>query len=508
MVKQRFIRTPNLWLVAHTYYKITATDYGYFESSFSSAAGATTHRPTRGDIDNNGVIDVGDVVFLTNYLFKNGVEPAILAAADVNNDGVLENPIIDLGDVVYLINYLFRQGDPPVYLEWPNHPPRADAGDDQISAIDISVSFDASGSYDLDGQIVTYEWDFGDDNSGIGLTTSHNYTTNGTYIVTLTVFDNEGQAGNDTCIVKVLPPGLHVPEMYETIQDAIDIAFDGNTILVAPGTYHENIDFLGKAITVKSTDGPEVTIIDGDQNHNVVTFNSDETANSVLDGFTISNGSDYDGGGINCYGSSPVILGNIITQNGAFFGGGISCTEDSLPVIKNNIITNNTAIDSGGGIFSAHSWPIITNNVITNNSADETGGGICYYTYYGDPISITNNIIINNIAGSYGGGIYSWGPSPTITFCNVWNNTPDNYYACDPDSSCIEDDPQFIEHPICGPYYLDESSPCIDTGNPSPEYNDIEDPNNPGFALPPGQNTTRNDMGCYGGPTPLIYYGS
>jgi len=61
-----------------------------------------------GDVSGDGVVDVGDVVYLINYLYKNGSPPYPLVAGDVNADG-----IVDVGDVVYLINYLFKNGPPP-----------------------------------------------------------------------------------------------------------------------------------------------------------------------------------------------------------------------------------------------------------------------------------------------------------------------------------------------------------------------------------------------------------
>jgi len=86
---------------------------------------------------------------------------------------------------------------------------------------------------------------------------------------------------------------IHVPGDYPTIQKAIDAAVNDDTVLVAPGTYVENIDFMGKAITVQSEKGPESTILDGGQQEAVVTFNSGEGYQSILDGFTVTNG---DGG--------------------------------------------------------------------------------------------------------------------------------------------------------------------------------------------------------------------
>ena len=92
---------------------------------------------------------------------------------------------------------------------------------------------------------------------------------------------------------------IHVPADRPAIQIAIDAAVDGDDVLVAPGTYEENLDFLGKSITLESDGGAEVTLIDGEQAGTVVTCIDVAPGEAVLDGFTIRNGhTDGDGGGI------------------------------------------------------------------------------------------------------------------------------------------------------------------------------------------------------------------
>src|SRR5262245_39748080 len=96
---------------------------------------------------------------------------------------------------------------------------------------------------------------------------------------------------------------IRVPADQPTIQMAINAAANGDLVQVAPGTYIENINFLGKAIRVESEQGPEVTTIDGNHAGPVVTFVTRETLQSVLSGFTIRNGMAsfspvLDGGGV------------------------------------------------------------------------------------------------------------------------------------------------------------------------------------------------------------------
>ena len=177
---------------------------------------------------------------------------------------------------------------------------------------------------------------------------------------------------------------------YNTVQEGINAAVGGDTVEVAEGTYVENINFTGKAITVRSTDPADpavvaATIIDGNQAGSVVTFQSSEGPGSILRGFTICGGSNWTGGGIYCESSSPTISGNTIAANSAEWQGGGICCWGGSPLIENNIIRDNVAEGewgwgTGGGIFcqnwSGESTPTIRGNVIENNLAKGAGGGI------------------------------------------------------------------------------------------------------------------------------------
>ena len=177
---------------------------------------------------------------------------------------------------------------------------------------------------------------------------------------------------------------VHPDSVLNTIQAVIDSAAAHDTVLVGPGTYLENINFVGKAIVVKSEYGPDTTIIDGGSPvhpdiGSVVTFTSGEDTTSILEGFTVTHGtgtvidSGYYwlrcGGGIFCARSSPTIVGNVVTNNNLVapwvYGGGIYCYADPAgecsPVILDNTIANNTAVGGswyvcGGGGVGCGCW--------------------------------------------------------------------------------------------------------------------------------------------------------
>ena len=200
---------------------------------------------------------------------------------------------------------------------------------------------------------------------------------------------------------------INVPQDQPTIQAGINAAKQGDTVLVAPGTYVENINFMGKAITVKSSGGATTTIIDGSSAAPVAAFVSKENANSILRDFTLQNGfaSDFPsiGGGVFIRGSSPTIRNNVIRNNYApSDGGGVGIYFGS-PVIVHNKITQNYASLGGGIAVFGKSRSRILSNVIDRNKAGN-GGGV--ELYGAEKVLFENNKIVGNRAGYAGGGFY------------------------------------------------------------------------------------------------------
>lgn len=198
---------------------------------------------------------------------------------------------------------------------------------------------------------------------------------------------------------------------FTTIQAAINVAAAGDTVLVGPGTYVENINFLGKAITVQGEQGPGVTTIDGNGSGSVVTFASGEGSTSVLSDFTVTNGfpSGPDGGGgISIRSASPTITGNTISNNKACFGAGIAISFAS-PLVQGNTISNNSQAGCTGGIggggisIGGAAAAQILDNTIADNVTGSDGGGIALFAA-GTP-TIRNNIISGNSTGATGGAI-------------------------------------------------------------------------------------------------------
>jgi hypothetical protein len=236
---------------------------------------------------------------------------------------------------------------------------------------------------------------------------------------------------------------LQVPATYTSIQSAINSSVNGDTVLVATGTYIENIDFRGRKITVASQFllNPDInliqqTIIDGSQplatdSASVVRFVTREDSLSVLCGFTLRNGigtlipGSFAGGGILVTNSSgPIIRYNIIRQNVAIVGGGIA-VKNGTPRIENNAIVHNSARD-GGGLWCEDSWVRGYHNVVYSNDAEGIGGAVCMRSSF---VTIRNSTISNNTSPTCG-GISCSGGLWEISNCNFFQNQSKNFLGC------------------------------------------------------------------------------
>ena len=229
---------------------------------------------------------------------------------------------------------------------------------------------------------------------------------------------------------------------FDNIQAAVDASSDGDEILVYPGTYtgtgDEVVDMLGKAVWLHSSEGQEVTIIDGEGMRRGILCDSSETSKTIIEGFTIQHGYNDGtdpklpagtGGGGMLISGSPSLSTCIFKDNIAdsISGGGMYISSGS-PTLTNCTFENNTA-SWGGGIFMTapngpfNAQPSLTYCTFKNNFADN-GGGIAISRNM-DP-TITGCTIEGNNVANTGGGLYNHNPgsNPTLTNNVVCSNTP------------------------------------------------------------------------------------
>jgi predicted outer membrane repeat protein len=216
---------------------------------------------------------------------------------------------------------------------------------------------------------------------------------------------------------------------YDRIQIAIADANDFDQIRVLPGTYAEAIHFLGKAVRLYSSDGPEVTIINGTGHYHVVQCVSGEGPDTVLDGFTLTGGNangpteaDKRGGGMRIVNSSPTVTGCIIKTNLSDGPGGGMYVESGSPTVTHCSFIHNATNSSGGGMYSRqYSSPAVTHCIFSGNEA--VGGAGMVNTIFTQS-KVTNCIFIGNTTTGKGGGMYNyWGSHPTVTHCTFSGNT-------------------------------------------------------------------------------------
>jgi prepilin-type processing-associated H-X9-DG protein len=251
-------------------------------------------------------------------------------------------------------------------------------------------------------------------------------------------------AGAPILLANAASPATHVVRPdgngdYPTIQQAIDACADGDIVELTDGTFlgdgNRDVDFLGKAIAVRSAGGtPASCMVDcqgsASEPHRGFIFQSGEGTESMLEGITITHGHapdslEYDGGGVYCYSSSPTISRCILAENSAGQGGGIYGIFAS-PRISDCTFSNNMAYSAGGGAcFFGSANPSITDSRFLANTANNTGGALA--SSYSSSTTLTRCVLAGNSGGSGGaggGGAISANASASITVahCTIAGN--------------------------------------------------------------------------------------
>jgi hypothetical protein len=285
---------------------------------------------------------------------------------------------------------------------------------------------------------------------------------------------------------------------YDTVQEAIDAAENGGTVVVLEGLYLETINFNGKSITVTSFDPNAKSeellpypIIDGNGQGPVVTFNHGEDPNTELSGLEIRGGLAYIGSAIQCVSSSPKISNCLIVGNRILDpnDGADIYFFDSNSVVENCTIADNSAGKEGSCIYIINANVTFGNSIIWGNTPQQIA-----VASGNEPI-----VVYCDVQGDWSGegNIDS---DPLFAYVGYWADSGDpNLMPTqpnDPNAVWIEGDyhPMSVKgrwDPISMSWVKDKSmSPCVDAGDPASPYANEPEPN--------GQ---RVNMGAYGGTT-------
>ena len=349
-----------------------------------------------------------------------------------------------------------------------------------------------------------------------------------------------------------------VPAQYPTVQAAVNAAQEGDTVLVSPGIYYENVQLRGRNIVLSSRyfleNNPAAiirqTVIDGSQpvypdTASCLLIWKGESAATVVQGFTFRGGKGTvwldpagagtyrEGGGILTEFSAPIIRHNIIRDNTvtpggtgivSVGGGGIRCGDGAVR-IENNQIVHNRAEGYGGGIVLNYCpGAVVENNIIAFNygGKDFSGGGFWATGASQSTVNVLkNNTIAYNqsptAAGTYGGkggGVWAFSIKLQVENNILWGNIQTTGKAIAVAGAllqlrynCVEEGFPGVGTIATNPVFrdtvsfvLEAGSPSIDAGNPDAVYDDFS--KNSRTATFPARGKLRSDLGAYGGADP------
>jgi predicted outer membrane repeat protein len=274
----------------------------------------------------------------------------------------------------------------------------------------------------------------------------------------------------------VIHVDVHGGGDYTSVAYGIAFASDGDTVLVASGTYYEPIglNLDTKNLVIMSEEGPDSTIIDQQLSHGAFEIQGGQDSTTVIEGFTIANGIRAYGGGVYTEGTSPTIRNCVFSGNQASgIGGAIAARLGGHPTVSGSTFESNTAPNGGGAVFVGESGITLNSCSFFANSSSEGGavsindspalvedctfgsgniatdgegggllcaggsldlrnssftgcgatlGGALFVQYYVDPCSVDSCQFVSNTASEDGGAVYARLTSVTVSNCGFGDN--------------------------------------------------------------------------------------
>jgi predicted outer membrane repeat protein len=213
---------------------------------------------------------------------------------------------------------------------------------------------------------------------------------------------------------------------YETIQEGLDAASAGDTVLVLPGTYtgsgNRNLDFRGLGIVLLGESGASGTTIDCEEVDRAFLFDDGEGPDAVVEGFTVLDGATGRGGAVRIDSSSPTMRACVFRDCTSTGDGGAILADQGAPAFDSCVFEDNSAEDRGGAVYLLRSPATFTGCSFARNSADY--GGAFYGRLPAVP-AFEDCTFLGNASSRTGGAVRLYGCSPTFSNCRFEDNRPD-----------------------------------------------------------------------------------